>query len=152
MPGQAYDVTFSVGLIEKLAGIKKPEPARPAPTAAPARIAPPPLPPRALGQLPISSEAQRLMHQDAQLGRMLSVAREVNGLLLRHEAEEVKRVKAHADKLVKQYSVKPKPVPCAQERQACTKCFQENAQDASRCEAVAKAYSACALGAYMQQP
>lgn len=145
----AYDITFSVGLIEKLAGIKKPE-KKPSRSGGPAAISPPPLQPRHLGQLSAvaSPHAQHLIRSNAQLSNALGAAKEVNGLLLRHEAQEVEHAKQHAQKLVKQYSVQPKAVPCAAEREACTQCLKDNSEDASRCKAVAEAYSACALSAF----
>ncbi|GFR40582.1 hypothetical protein Agub_g1162 [Astrephomene gubernaculifera] len=140
MAGRPHDVTLSVGLLEKLAGLKKPEPPKPV-------MAPRPgiqLPTRS----PVSAEAARMLAQDKQLTRQLQATKEVSGLLVKAEESEVARMQAMADELVKKFSVPAKPAPCQSEASACTQCFKEHAKEAWRCAEVAEAYRQCSSRAF----
>uniref|UniRef100_A0A7S0US24 MICOS complex subunit MIC19 n=1 Tax=Polytomella parva TaxID=51329 RepID=A0A7S0US24_9CHLO len=139
--GQAPRITFTVGLIEKVAGIKKEEPEK---AVVPPVSALPGAPlPNALRSQSLSPDATRLINQDARLSRQLHAAREVNGLLIRNEAEEADKIKLHAEKLVKNVSVSLRPFNCEAERKACTECFASSQLDASKCLSAAEAYRAC---------
>ncbi|KAG2436755.1 hypothetical protein HXX76_006279 [Chlamydomonas incerta] len=136
------DITFTVGLLEKLAGIKKREP----PAAKPLvpRSAAISLPTRT----PFSPDAARLVAQDAQLSRQLQSTREVAGLLVKHEEAEVAKMTALAADMLKQFSVSTKPLPCQTESAACVQCFQANTAEAWKCTGVAEAYRQCATAAF----
>ncbi|PNH05121.1 hypothetical protein TSOC_008649 [Tetrabaena socialis] len=138
MANRPHEVTFSVGLLEKLSGIRK-------------REAPKPVAPRAPIQLPtrspVSADAARLVAQDAQLTRQLQATREVAGLLVKQEAAEVARMRERAEQLLRLHSVAVKPAPCQAEAQACSSCFKDNATEAWRCVDAAEAYRLCSVRA-----
>ncbi|PNW86093.1 hypothetical protein CHLRE_03g213425v5 [Chlamydomonas reinhardtii] len=136
------DITFTVGLLEKLAGMKKREP----PAAKPLLPRSPviPLPTRT----PFSPDAARMVAQDAQLTRQLQSTREVAGLLVKHEEAEVAKMTSLAADLLKEFSVNTKPLPCQSESAACVQCFKANTAEAWKCSEVADAYRQCATAAF----
>ncbi|GIL48059.1 hypothetical protein Vafri_4762 [Volvox africanus] len=143
MSKAAHEVTFSVGLLEKLAGLKKKEPPKPAAQRPQVHL---PL------RSPISSEAARLLALDKQISRQLQATKEVGGLLLKHEEAELSQVTAKAQELLKEYSVPTKAPPCQSEAEACAECFKANTKEAWRCSGVAEAYRQCSTQAFRGGP
>lgn len=137
-------VTFTVGLLEKLSGMKKPQPPKRQQPQRPTGHVSLPLPPR----LPVSPDAARLIAQDQQLSRQLQATREVAGLLVKQEEAEVAKMKSLATDLTRQYSVETKPLPCQAEAQACKACFVEHPKEAWRCSDAAEAYRLCSVRAF----
>ncbi|KAG2444056.1 hypothetical protein HYH02_008999 [Chlamydomonas schloesseri] len=138
------DITFTVGLLEKLAGIKKPlrEPpaAKPLVPRSPAISLP--------TRTPFSPDAARMVAQDSQLTRQLQATREVAGLLVKHEEAEVAKMTSLAADMLREFSVATKPLPCQTESAACVQCFKANTAEAWRCSDVAEAYRQCATAAF----
>ncbi|GLC37020.1 hypothetical protein PLESTB_001400900 [Pleodorina starrii] len=143
MATRPHEVTVSIGLLEKLAGLRKKEPPKP--------VAPRPqvqLPLRS----PISPDAARLLALDKQISRQLHATKEVSGLLLKHEETELALVGAKAAELLREYSLPSKTPPCQSEARACADCFREHSQEAWRCAAVAEAYRRCSNQAFSPGP
>ncbi|KAG2497549.1 hypothetical protein HYH03_004296 [Edaphochlamys debaryana] len=139
MPGQGHEVTFSVGLLEKLAGLRKKEAPKPSAPRMPIQLPSRP---------PVSPDAARLVAQDVALSRQLQATREVAGLLVKQEAAEVARMRGMAEALLREHSVTPKPLPCQGEGQSCWACFRDHPAEAWRCEGLARAYQDCATSAF----
>ncbi|KAG1659801.1 hypothetical protein FOA52_002137 [Chlamydomonas sp. UWO 241] len=137
MSGQQYSVEISVGVIEKLAGLKKPPQKQ------------------SLGAGPSSSpfsygnpEVATLSKTDAALSKALAVSRRVGSLLLKAEEAEVATVKRYSEDLLSKHSFPVKDEPCGSQRDAAVGCYEANPGDTLKCSAQVKAYEACSAAAY----
>ncbi len=81
---------FTTGLIEKIAGVKRPEP-----DAAPQGAGP--------SGRPFSPEVAAIAQHDKRLMRALHSSRRVGNLLLKQEAEELEKIDALAGDLLKKH-------------------------------------------------
>lgn len=139
MSGQQYSVEITVGVLEKIAGLKKPSAKKPAPH----------LPQQQqLFNAGVSPEVVTLAKADAQLSKALQSSRRVGNLLLKQETQEVEKVKQLSEELLRKHSFPVKPVPCDAERAAAVSCYKENPEDTLKCAAQVQAYSACAGAAF----
>mmetsp|Transcript_8718 Transcript_8718/g.15079 ORF Transcript_8718/g.15079 Transcript_8718/m.15079 type:complete len:146 (+) Transcript_8718:75-512(+) len=129
-----YTITFTTGLIEKLAGVRRLTP--------PQTHAPEPRP------LMMHPEILALKQKDAQLAKALTSSKRVGHLLVKAEEEESLKIQQLGQELLQQYRFDPRPVPCQQERDACVECYSGNTQSPWRCEALVDAYSQCASQAF----
>eukprot|EP00199_Chlamydomonas_sp_CCMP681_P003406 CAMPEP_0119108448 /NCGR_PEP_ID=MMETSP1180-20130426/14437_1 /TAXON_ID=3052 ORGANISM="Chlamydomonas cf sp, Strain CCMP681" /NCGR_SAMPLE_ID=MMETSP1180 /ASSEMBLY_ACC=CAM_ASM_000741 /LENGTH=165 /DNA_ID=CAMNT_0007094059 /DNA_START=57 /DNA_END=555 /DNA_ORIENTATION=- len=97
-----YTITFTTGLIEKLAGVRRLTP--------PQTHAPEPRP------LMMHPEILALKQKDAQLAKALTSSKRVGHLLVKAEEEESLKIQQLGQELLQQYRFDPRPVPCQQER------------------------------------
>eukprot|EP00877_Chromochloris_zofingiensis_P006474 jgi/Chrzof1/207/Cz01g07050.t1 len=127
-------IKISIGLLEKLAGIKKKQPPQQSQQLKSLQggFGLPLLPPTLPGSLGVDRQ-------------MLINSRRMGQYLLKNETEEVRKVDQFADELMKQeYSSSRRPEPCAAEREASLQCYQENPQDVLKCSDLVDRYWACA--------
>lgn len=94
----------------------------------------------------VQKAAMDAVRKDAELRYSLACANKVGDLLLKREAEEVPKVNAFAEDLLKEYRHPTKPVPCEAEREACEKCY--GAGDVLKCASMVDAYGRCAQEAW----
>ncbi|EFJ48667.1 hypothetical protein VOLCADRAFT_117578, partial [Volvox carteri f. nagariensis] len=97
---------------------------------------------------PLSPDAARLIALDKQINRQLQATKDVRGLLLKHEEEDLVQVTARARELLQKYSVPYKTQPCQGEAQVCAECFKKHPKEAWRCAQVAEAYRVCSTAAF----
>jgi hypothetical protein len=128
---QQYSVEFTVGVLEKLAGMRKPPASKQ--TKAPSS--------RPHGNL-LNPEAAALARSDAQLNRALQSSRQVGDLLLKQEEEELLKIRAMSDKMAARFASSIKHAPCEEQRLAVLGCYEADS-DPLRCSSFVKAYSAC---------
>ena len=127
---QQYSVEFTVGVLEKLAGMRKPAPKQPKKA-----------PNKPHGHL-LNPEAAALARSDAQLNRALQSSRQVGDLLLKQEEEELVKIRSMSEKMSTRFTQSTKRAPCEEQRLAVLGCYQSNA-DPLRCSGAVKAYSEC---------
>ena len=69
-------------------------------------------------------------------------------LLLKNEQAELEKVREYASQAqATTHAFRRGETPCGEEREACRKCYEENAADTLRCGAEVAAYDACARAA-----
>ena len=67
--------------------------------------------------------------------------------LIKRENEELPKVRAWASELhAGAYSIRGAPTPCAEEREACVKCYDGHDGDGLKCGREVAAYDRCARG------
>ena len=72
----------------------------------------------------------------------------VGELLLKNEQAELDKVREYASRAqATTHEFRRGETPCGEEREACRKCYEENAADTLRCGAEVAAYDACARAA-----
>ena len=72
----------------------------------------------------------------------------VGELLLKNEQAELEKVREYASQAqATTHAFRRGETPCGEEREACRKCYEENAADTLRCGAEVAAYDACARAA-----
>ena len=128
---QQYSVEFTVGVLEKLAGMRK----------APAKQKGPSPSSRPHGHLN-NAEAAALARSDAQLNRALQSSRQVGDLLLKQEEEELAKIRAMSETMAARFSLLTRHAPCEEQRLAVLGCYQANS-DPLQCSSYVKAYSGC---------
>lgn len=94
----------------------------------------------------VHKAAMDAVRKDAELRYSLACANTIGSLLLKREADEVPKVNAFAEDLLKEYQHASKPVPCEVEREACEKCY--GAGDVLKCASMVDAYGKCAQEAW----
>ncbi|KIZ06621.1 hypothetical protein MNEG_1323 [Monoraphidium neglectum] len=145
MPAPALicaQIQISIKLLEKLAGIKREEPQQQRrPQRGPQGAG--------LGRLPLTPPDMTAFSLDPELRGALAASRRVGSLLLKAEEQEMEKVAAAADDLIRrEYSTPAREVPCQRERDACINCYQHHKQDAWACAEMVDAYASCASAAY----
>lgn len=131
---QQYSVEFTVGVLEKLAGIRKPSASK----QLHGQQKPPTKP---HGHL-LNPEAAALARSDAQLGRALQSKRQVGDSLLKQEEEELVKIRAMGEKMASRFAQATRRTPCEEQRLAVLGCYQANS-DPLLCSSTVKAYSEC---------
>ena len=146
-------------LIEKLDGEEPPSRAapEPAPTSTSAPTAPV-APPAGLPIRALVSPSHAAMRDAAAvadyrpmfpgLDDALARSLRVGELLLKNEQAELDKVREYASRAqATTHEFRRGETPCGEEREACRKCYEENAADTLRCGAEVAAYDACARAA-----
>ncbi|GFH14305.1 cytochrome c oxidase assembly protein, partial [Haematococcus lacustris] len=100
-----YRVTFTSGIIEKLAGLNRRKQHSPAPPPVPSPSSP-----------IVNPEVLAIKQQDPRLSRALTHSRQVGQLLVKHEEEEAPKISQMADDLLQHHS----------ERESCVACYKAN--------------------------
>lgn len=142
----APTVTLSVGILEKLAGMRKSKEEQPQQRQQPVKFIP---------QLPglgiRAHEAASAIAQDAQLRQTIQSTQRLGNLLVGHNAEELRKIDQLAKDLIKkEHSMKCRGSPCQAERERCQSCYSQNTQDPLKCAEQVRAYSVCAQKALGQ--
>uniref|UniRef100_A0A7S0RHF0 CHCH domain-containing protein n=1 Tax=Chlamydomonas leiostraca TaxID=1034604 RepID=A0A7S0RHF0_9CHLO len=137
MAGQLYTVTYTVGLIDKLAGIKKPE-------KADAKTSP-----GASQPVMLHPELLAMKQQDRSLAHALARSKRVGDALLKAEEEELSKIQALEGELLSKYSFPIKARPCQQEEAACVNCYSQHSDDPLKCGGLVDAYFQCANKAHI---
>ena len=85
---------------------------------------------------------------DARVRQALRQSVRVGGTLLKHEAAELERIAALARELLDKESRTPSPpFSCSAERDACSACYGQNAEQPLACRAQVDAFARCVTGA-----
>ncbi|EEH58352.1 uncharacterized protein MICPUCDRAFT_38606 [Micromonas pusilla CCMP1545] len=100
----------------------------------------PPLPPLA------PTDAERAAYPGLESG--LARSERLGAALIKRENEELPKVRAWASELhAGAYSIRGAPTPCAEEREACVKCYEGHDGDGLKCGREVAAYDRCARAA-----
>ncbi|GAX83420.1 hypothetical protein CEUSTIGMA_g10845.t1 [Chlamydomonas eustigma] len=136
MSSQQYSVEFTVGVLEKLAGIKV--------------ASKNPIPKQSQPQVGhhVNSEAAALAKLDPLLLRALQASNKVGDLLLKQEETESQKIKELSQELLLKHSYAVSPVPCEVQRAAVVDCYKVNKENPLKCAAMVQSYADCGASVF----